>query len=99
MNQDWAALYDLTAREGAASRPGEQTAFDAFAAGEALVDFSISCGSVSYDGQTAVITAEFTLRGDGKDRIITGYPLILTREGGLWKADYGRLLQIMTLSE
>lgn len=96
MAQDWEALYDLTAREGAQARPGEQTAFDAFASGLALTDFSLSCGSVSYDGQTAVITAGLTLACKGRDLIVSGYPLVLIREGGLWKADYGRLTAMMS---
>lgn len=96
MAQDWATLYDLTAREGARRRPGEQSAFDAFAAGMALTDYSLSCGSVSYDGQTAVITADLTLRGTGRDQTVSGYPLVLTREGGLWKADYERLIGMMS---
>ena len=96
MAQDWESLYDLTAREGVQARPGEQTAFDAFAAGGVLTDYALSCGSVSYDGQTAVITAELTLRGTGQDQLISGYPLLLTREGGLWKADYGRLIAMMS---
>ena len=99
MAQDWEALYDLTAREGTQARPGEQTAFDVFAAGSVLTDFSLSCGSVSYNGQSAVITADLTLRGAGRDRTVSGYPLLLVREGGLWKADYGRLTALMGAQE
>ena len=95
MAQDWETLYDLTAREGTPARPGEQTAFDAFAAGQALTGFDLSCGSVSYDGQTAVITAQLTLRGTGRDQTVAGYPLLLTRESGLWKVNYARLIQMM----
>ncbi len=93
--QDWAALYDLTAQEGGVSRPTEQTAADAFAASRVLTGFTLSPGNVSYDGQTAVFTAELSLRGTGLDETVSGYPLTLIREGGLWKMDYERLLAMM----
>ena len=97
MAQDWEALYDLTAREGSVSRPGEQAAIDAFSAGYPLVSFELSCGSVSYDGQKSVITADLTLAGEGTSQSRTGYPLSLIREGGLWKADYKCLMDMMGL--
>ena len=93
--QDWAALYDLTAREGGAARPSEQDAVDAFAAAGVLIDYSLSPGNVSYDGQTAALTCELTLQGMGSNPSVSGYPMLLTREAGLWKMDYARLCAMM----
>ena len=93
--QDWLSLYDLTAREGESARAGEQSALDAFAAARMLTDFSLSPGTVSFDGQTAVLTADLTVQDGGADLALKSYPLLLLREDGIWKMDYGRLLAMM----
>ena len=73
--------------------------FEAFEAANALVRFDLSAGSVAYDGQSAVLTAALTLRGDTQDTEISGYPLRLIREEGLWKMDYPSLLSMMQAKE
>ena len=93
--QDWDSLYDFTAREGGVTRPGQQSAFDAFASARVLARFSLSHGSVSFDGQSAVFAVDMTLIGDGGDIAVQGYPLVLRREEGLWKIDYGYLTAMM----
>ena len=93
--QDWEALYDLTAREGESVRAGEQSALDAFAAARMLAEFSLSPGTVSFDGQNAVLTAALTVQDQGTDQTVQNYPLRLLREEGIWKMDYTRLLAMM----
>ena len=96
--QDCTSLYDLTAKEGENAentRPGEQGAFDAFSAARTLAEFDLSPGSVSFDGQTAVLTAELTVQDQGMEQTVQGYPLLLCREAGVWKMDYTRLLNMM----
>ena len=96
--QDWTSLYDLTAKEGEnaeKTRVGEQSAFDAFSAARPLAEFDLSPGNVSFDGQTAVLTAVLTVRDQGMDQTVRGYPLLLCREAGVWKMDYNRLLNMM----
>ena len=97
--QDWLSLYDLTARDGESARAAEQTALDAFAAGRMLTDFSLSPGTVSFDGQTAVLTAVLKVQDGGADLALEGYPLLLLREDGVWKMDYVRLLRMMNGNE
>lgn len=92
--QDWKTLVSF-----AAEAPGEQTALDAFAAAGVLVDLTLSPGGVAYDGQTAVLSADLTLQGQGRDTVISGYPLRLTRENGIWKMPYETLLQMMNAQE
>ena len=94
-NQDWISLYDLTAKAEGSARAGEQSALDAFAAARTLTDFSLSPGTVSFDGQAAVLTASLTVQNQGTDEVILGYPLLLLREEGIWKVDYNRLLNMM----
>lgn len=97
LHQDWAALYDLTAREGSENRPSENAAYAAFSSGRALTGYTLSPGSASYDGQTAVFTVNLHWVGDGGDEAAEGYPLLLHRESGIWKMDYGRLAAMMDI--
>lgn len=95
--KDWPTLYDLIAKgENAANaRAGEQNAFDAFAAARTLTDFALSPGSVSFDGQKAVLTASLEVQDQGAEETVQGYPLLLLREEGIWKMDYTRLMNMM----
>ncbi len=95
MSQDWEALYSLTARGGASAQLGEQNAVEAFSSANALTAYSLSPGSVSLNGQTAVICADLALRGNGADRLIRSYPLHLIREGGLWRMAYDPLMRML----
>lgn len=76
-------------------RPAGQTAFTAFAAVRVLTGFQVSPGNVTVDGQVAVVNGEMTLRANGEDSFISGYPIRLERENGLWKISYERLLALM----
>ena len=95
--KDWPTLYDLIAKgENAGNaRAGEQNAFDAFAAARTLTDFALSPGSVSFDGQKAVLTASLEVQDQGAEETVQGYPLLLLREEGIWKMDYTRLMNMM----
>ena len=96
MTQDWDTLYSLLKKDDPASpRPAGQAAFAAFSAARVITGFQVDHGNVSADGQVAVINGEMTLRADGEDAFITGYPLRLERENGLWKISYKRLLALM----
>jgi hypothetical protein len=94
LQQDWDTLSLFSVHA-----PGEQSMFEAFESAGVLVGFALSAGSVSYDGQSAVLTADLTLRGDARDAQISGYPLRLIREEGLWKMDYQALLNMMQAKE
>ena len=95
LNRDFAGLYDLTAKGGASARPGEPTAMNAFSDAVILTGFTLSPGSVSLDGQTAVLCADLTLLTAGQEQTVPGYPLRLIREGSLWKMDYDALLKML----
>lgn len=96
MTQDWETLYSLLKKDDSADpRPAGQTAFAAFSAARVLTGFQVGHGSVSQNGQVAVVNGEMTLRADGEDAFIAGYPIRLERENGLWKISYARLLALM----
>lgn len=94
LKQDWEALSVFTAYA-----PGEQSVFEDFEAAGVLLQYGLSHGSVAYDGQSAVLNADLTLRGDSREIEIQGYPLRLIREEGLWKMDYQALLAMMRTKE
>ena len=96
MTQDYAMMYTLVSRENTNDpRPGEQEAISAFAAGKILTGYTLSPGQVSSDGQSAVLCADMALRGEGEDLTVSGYPLHLHREEGLWKISYSSLLSLI----
>lgn len=87
--RDWARLYAFIARTDAST--GEaRPAYDAFAARmdslPHLTGFTLSDGSVSPDGQSAVFSVRLTLLDDGRERIAEG-TLRLHREKGIWRID------------
>lgn len=89
---DLTRLYRYIADAG---RPPFATVAEAFAALPSLTQSVVSAGSVAADGQSAVVTVSLrTLRG-GAQGATDGYPLLLTRENGVWKVDYARLLVLM----
>ncbi|MBQ9263792.1 MAG: GerMN domain-containing protein [Clostridia bacterium] len=92
MNQNWPALYGWVSRD---TRPGEQTAVNSFAAGRIITGFEVSAGTVSIDGQSAVLCADLTMRAAGEDEALAGYPVHLTREDGIWRIDYDPLMALM----
>jgi len=92
MTQDWERLYTMTAGEG---RPGEQGTIHAFSAARTLVGYTLSPGEVSPDGKSAILSVDMVLRGSGEDVAIAAYPVLLTRQDGIWKMDYSRLLAMM----
>jgi len=92
MRRDWPSLYSWVLPD---TRPGEQTAISAFATARVLTGFSVSAGTVTPDGQRAALCMDLSVRSAGDDGEIAGYPLILTREGGLWRVSYEQLAELM----
>ena len=92
MNRSWVDLYDLVSRN---TRPGEQTAFNTFDTARPLTDFAVSAGTVSLDGQRAVLCADLTTQASGQAETLGGYPLRLTRSDGLWRMDYSELTAML----
>ncbi|MDD7446834.1 MAG: GerMN domain-containing protein [Clostridiales bacterium] len=94
-DKDFARLYRFIAQTD-----GERPTQEAFVQTvsdmpRALIDFSVQPGSVSEDGQTAVMTAELTCLSQGDVLNIHAYPMHLLRENGLWKISYAALTRMM----
>ena len=53
-------------------------------------------GSVSADGQSAVLTVDLVLLKDGVPAFFKSYPLFLTRENNIWKLRYSDLQHLVS---
>ena len=69
-------------------------------AADALLSYSLTPGSISPDGQSAVVCVDMTLRrADGSEYTVDAWPLRLTRENGAFKVSVQALQKLMQLSE
>ncbi len=92
LERDWATLLSYVA--ASEERPSES----ALEQSDALISLTVSPGSVSPDGRTAVVCADLTLLSkDGAERTELAYPITLIREYGAWKIPYARLSAMMGL--
>lgn len=78
-----------------ADRPPYATAVEAFAELRALTQYAAGAGSVDLSGQSAVVTVDLRTLQAGAEATTNGYPLLLTRENGVWKITYARLLALL----
>lgn len=94
-------LYPLmSSQEDAQLLPSQALFSEAFAQSEMLIAYTLTPGSVSIDGSSAVMCVDMTLRrGDGSEHTVKAWPLRLTREGGAWKVSVSALQALMQLSE
>lgn len=94
-------LYPLmSSQEDAKLLPSQALFSQAFAQSEMLIAYTLTPGSVSVDGLSAVVCVDMTLRrSDGSERTVNAWPLRLMREGGAWKVSVSTLQSLMQLSE
>jgi len=99
--KDWGRLYLYVVSRDAATgqeRPALETAFAKWDESPAVLASKTTGGSVSHDGNKAVISVDLTLaHGDGLQKEILSYPLFLCRDGGIWKITYDHLTAMMNL--
>lgn len=94
-DKDFTRLYRFTAQADG-ERPTQEAFVQVVAdMPYALIDFDVQPGSVSEDGQTAVMTVELTCMSQGDTLEIHAYPMHLLRENGLWKISYSTLTRMM----
>lgn len=95
--RDYDTLYAYTAASGANGEP--RPLYEGFAlaldACPTLTAYSVSAGSVSHDGASAVLTVSLSLSKEGAPVEIPAYPLRLDRENGVWKIGYDTLSSLM----
>ena len=94
LNRDFASLYDMTAAF-AYERPVFQDFSLTVDQAPVLVEYRLSSGSVSADGQHATVTVDVSLLREDTTIVLNAYPLHLVRDNGLWKISYETLQRLM----
>lgn len=90
-SQFFSQLKLFVTRENAQWRPEEASLDIEKLPG--LLSYHVSGGSVSPDGSYAVLTVDARMAGqDGMQRDVSGYPLRLVRQDGIWKMSETSLL-------
>jgi hypothetical protein len=80
------------------ARPDEQAAYALLGQARPLVGFTVSPGSISQNGQTAILCADITLQTLSVDSAsYTAWPMLLIRENGIWKIPYPNLAAMMAI--
>lgn len=92
MGRDFSQLLGCMSVQG---RPAEEKVLEEMESAPALTSFTLSPGTVSADGTRAVVTVQMTLHQNGNDWSHAGFPLLLVREGGVWKVHYETLCSMM----
>lgn len=93
--QTYDRLFSFVAQESG-QRPTE-AAFqqEMIAMDRPLVRFSLSAGTVSEDGQRAVLEATYEYISASGNVLVQNYPMRLIRENGLWRIVYEDLRRMM----
>ena len=99
--KDWNRLY-LYVSSGDSSdgqaRPSTENAFAQWDRAASLTKYEATGGSVSHDGNRAVVVVNVTLaRGNEPGESFTNWPVMLTRDRGIWKISYEQLTALMQI--
>lgn len=94
-SQAYDRIYRFVAQESG-QRPTE-AAFqqEMITMDRSLVRFSLSAGTVSEDGQRAVLEATYEYISASGNVLVQNYPMRLVRENGLWRIVYEDLQRMM----
>ena len=93
LNHDYKLMYRFLTAENAPSEiEFEQLLTDSL---RTLGGYSLSPGTVSEDGQTAVFEVYLNISDEKSVTVLQSYPMRLCLENGLWKIEYDALMQMM----
>lgn len=90
--RDLERLYGLITET---DKPTFATMTEAFFHLPTLSEYAVSGGSVTADGQAATLSVFLRTLKDGADSDTVNYPMLLTRENGVWKISYARLTALL----
>jgi hypothetical protein len=90
---DYERMYRFVAEE---NRPLFSTFTVALSAAGSLQNYGVGGGNVAGNGQEAVMTASLSVTDENGNADESITPVMLTRENGIWKITYARLLALMT---
>lgn len=97
--KDWTRLYNFTAyaNPDGTIKPDISEFSEALAAtGNVLDSFNVTDTNVAYNGQSAVVMLDYTIRGRGGDAVPRdSIAVVLVREGEIWKLTYSSLVDVL----
>lgn len=96
--KDWTRLYNFTAYTNPAGnqKPDSDVFSETLSGpGNSLETYSVDDSNVSYDGQTATVYLNFTIKTrEGETVPRNNIPVVLIRESYIWKVSYLSILKI-----
>ena len=97
--KDWNRLYLYLASFNPASgqsRLSQEAAYESWDNAPSVTAFETTGGSVSPDGSKAVVSVDYKLvMGDEQETAVSGCPVMLYRDKGIWKMTYEQLMILM----
>ena len=90
--KDYERMYKYVAQD---EKPAYASFVDTLSTAPSPEVFTVGGGSVSADGQTAVVTVYLRLLYQAEDEEMLSYPLQLVRENDVWKITYAHLTALM----
>ncbi len=94
---DWSQAYPLLI-SGSAALPSQHELLTQVQAAPVLADYSLTAGSVSLDGQSAVVSVSYDFtRANGSAQTVTALPLRLQLVDGVFRVPYEALVALMEL--
>ena len=99
--KDWNRLYLYVSSgnlSGTEERPSTESAILQWDRAAALTKYEATGGSVSHDGNRAVVDVNITLaQGDEPGENFADWPVMLTRDRGIWKISFEQLTALMKI--
>jgi len=89
--KDWARLYDYTAytsQDGTQKPDSDVFSQTLSGTGNSLDSYFIEDSNVSYDGQTAIVMLNLTIKTREGDTVARPFSVVLIRESYIWKVSY-----------
>lgn len=97
--KDWTRLYDFTAYTSPDStvKPDIAAFSDALAQqGNGLESYNVGSVNVSFDGKTAIVMLDYSVRTKARDIIKkTNIPVVMVRTNDIWELSYSSLVNVL----
>jgi spore germination protein GerM len=98
-NKDWTRLYNFTAynNPNGTVKPDTAAFSNALSAqGNILESYNVTSADVSYNGQTAMVMLDYSIKTRAGDTITkTDIPVIMVRDNDIWEMSYTSLVNVL----
>lgn len=96
--KNWTRLYNFTAYNNTdgSVKPDLEDFSASLDTGNSLSTFSVIGVNVAYDGQSAMVVLNYTITTrEGEQIVRPSSPVVLVREGEIWKLSYSSLVNVL----